>query len=309
LGCGGQDGIRKAASGPGSHGGRLQPDRSSNKLLTPAEPAPQNRFLVTDLHLALAASSHRLGLFAGRVRVFGEVTSTNDIVAEWADAGAEEGLVAVAESQSRGRGRLGRTWSSPPGAGIYISTLLRPMDAALPFLTLAAGVAVAEGIEAASGLRTMLKWPNDVCVPRPDGRWLKLAGILAEGRSDPGGKRQVVLGIGINVLQAAHPPDVSARATSMAAEVARPVDRTAVIVECLAALASVHRDLLAGGQTSILEAWTARASATFGRAVAWDSGSGDVQGIVDGIDAGGALLIRTGSGHRRVTAGEVRWLE
>jgi BirA family biotin operon repressor/biotin-[acetyl-CoA-carboxylase] ligase len=266
-------------------------------------------FLVTDLDFALAAASDRLGLFAGRVRTFGEVTSTNDIVAEWADAGAEEGLVAVAESQSRGRGRLGRTWSSPPGSGIYISMLLRPIDAALPFLTLAAGVSVADGIEAASGLRTVLKWPNDICVSRPDGRWLKLAGILAEGRSDPGGKRHVVLGIGINVLPTAHPPDVSVRATSIAEEVAHHVDRTAVIVECLAALATAYRDLIDGGQTPILEAWTSRARETFGRAVAWDSGSGDVHGIVDGIDAGGALLIRTSSGHRRVTAGEVRWAE
>ncbi len=266
-------------------------------------------FLMTDLDDALSAASDRLGLFAGRVRTFAEVTSTNDIVAAWADAGAEEGLVAVADSQSRGRGRLGRTWSSPPGAGIYISTLLRPSDAAFPFLTLAAGVAVADGVETASSLRTILKWPNDVCVPRPDGHWMKLAGILAEGRSDPGGKRHVVLGIGINVLPAEHPPDVSARATSIAEEVGNHVDRAAVIVECLAALASAYRDLLGGRQASILEAWTSRARETFGRKVAWDSGSGDVHGVVDGIDAGGALLIRTQSGHRRVTAGEVRWLE
>ena len=112
-----------------------------------------------------------LGIFAGRVRSYSEVTSTNDIVAEWADAGGEEGLVAIADSQSRGRGRLGRAWSSPPGAGLYFSVLLRPPDVALPFVTLAAGVALADGIEASTTLRTILTWPDDVCVSLPDGSW------------------------------------------------------------------------------------------------------------------------------------------
>lgn len=263
---------------------------------------------MTDLDRALTTADRRLGLFAGRIRTFGEVTSTNDIVAAWADAGAEEGMVAIAESQSRGRGRLGRTWSSPPGAGIYISLLLRPRESALPFLTLAAGVAVADGIEAAAGLATLLKWPNDVCVGHGE-RWKKLAGILAEGRSDASGNRHVVLGVGINLLRAAHPTDVASRATSIEAEVGRPIDRATLIIECLGAFATAYAELVAGRHAAILEAWTARAQDTFGRPVAWDSGTEDVHGVVDGIDAAGALLIRTPSGHRRVTAGEVRWLE
>jgi BirA family biotin operon repressor/biotin-[acetyl-CoA-carboxylase] ligase len=268
---------------------------------------------VTDLERALASASDRLGVFAGRVRTFREVTSTNDIVAAWADEGAEEGMVAVAESQSRGRGRLGRVWSSPPGAGIYISLLLRPLDAAFPFLTLAAGVAIADGIEAAAGLTTFLKWPNDVCVSDGE-RWKKLAGILAEGRSDATGARHVVLGIGINVLPAAHPPDVAARATSIAAEVARAtgseaaIDRAHVIVECLAAFSTAYAELTAGRPAVVLDAWTARARQTFGRPVSWDSGHHEVHGVVEGIDAAGALIIRTPSGHQRITAGEVRWL-
>jgi biotin-(acetyl-CoA carboxylase) ligase len=99
------------------------------------------------------------------------------------------------------------------------------------------------------------------------------------------------------------------RATSIAAEIGRAVDRAAVIVECLAAFAAAYAELVAGRHAAILEAWTARARDTFGQAVAWDAGGEDVRGVVDGIDAGGALLIRTPSGYRRVTAGEVRWLE
>jgi BirA family biotin operon repressor/biotin-[acetyl-CoA-carboxylase] ligase len=251
----------------------------------------------------------RLGIFAGRIRSFDEVTSTNDVVAAWADAGGEEGLVAVAASQTHGRGRLGRSWSSPPGAGIYMSVLLRPPDIALPYLTLASGIAVADGIEAASRLQTILKWPNDVCVAAPDGGWHKLAGILAESRAAADGRRYVVIGIGINVLPGAHPPDVALRATSIAAAGGHPVEPTRVIVETLAALSAAYRDLLDGRHHAILEGWTARARPTFGRAVVWDAGGEEVRGEVDGVDGGGALLIRTPAGHRRVTAGEVRWID
>jgi BirA family biotin operon repressor/biotin-[acetyl-CoA-carboxylase] ligase len=256
----------------------------------------------------LTPYADRLGIFAGRVRTFDEVTSTSDVVAGWADAGGEEGLVAVADRQSRGRGRLGRSWSSPAGAGIYLSVLLRPPASAIPLLTLAAGVAINEGIEAAAGLETLLKWPNDVCVPSADGSWRKLAGILAEARSGADGVRHVVLGIGINVLTASHPPDVSHRATSLEQETGRAIERTTVIVECLSALARTYRALLAGDRAPLLDAWTVRAKATFGRAVIWEDGTGEVHGTVDGVDASGALLLRTTDGLRRVTAGEVRWI-
>jgi BirA family biotin operon repressor/biotin-[acetyl-CoA-carboxylase] ligase len=257
----------------------------------------------------MTPDGERLGIFAGRVREFTDVTSTNDLVSRWADDGGEEGLVAVAESQTQGRGRLGRSWSSPPGAGIYMSALLRPPDSTLPYLTLATGIAVAEGIEAASRLQTILKWPNDVCVAAPDGGWRKLAGILAESRAGADGRRYVVLGIGINVLPGAHPPDVAIRATSIAAAVGHEVERDAVIVETLAALSAAYRELLAGRHHAILELWTGRARPTFGHAVVWDAGGEEVRGAVDGVDGGGALLIRTSTGHRRVTAGEVRWID
>ena len=255
-----------------------------------------------------SGSDPSLGIFTGRVRSYGEVTSTNDIVAEWADAGGEEGLVAIADSQSRGRGRLGRSWSSPAGAGLYISVLLRPPDVAMPFVTLAAGVALADGIEASTTLRTILKWPNDVCVALPDGSWRKLAGILAEARSAPDGARYVVLGIGVNITAAAHPPEVLDRATSIEAAIGGPVDREALIVECLAALSGAYEMLRRGEAAAILDAWTSRAAATFGRHVVWDAERGEARGVVEGIDASGALLIRTLSGNRRVRAGEVRWI-
>jgi BirA family biotin operon repressor/biotin-[acetyl-CoA-carboxylase] ligase len=154
----------------------------------------------------------------------------------------------------------------------------------------------------------MLKWPNDVCVSTPDGNWRKLAGILAEARSGSDGVRHVVLGIGINVLRGSHPPDVLERATSLEEETGRPIDRSSVIVECLAALARTYAVLLAGDRVPLLDAWTTRAQATFGRSVMWQDGTREVRGIVDGVDASGALLLRTSAGLQRVTAGEVTWI-
>src|SRR5262245_60405357 len=133
-----------------------------------------------EIETAVSNASERLGIFAGRVHWYDEVGSTNDIVLEWAERGGEEGLVAGADAQSRGRGRLGRTWASPMGVGIYVSALLRPVERVAPLLTLAAGVAIAEGIQASTGLGVALKWPNDLCVSSPSGNWLKLGGILAE---------------------------------------------------------------------------------------------------------------------------------
>jgi len=261
-----------------------------------------------ELETALVRAHDRLGLFGGRVRVFDEVGSTNDIALEWADAGGEEGLTAVADSQTQGRGRLGRHWSSPPGAGVYASVLLRPPPDVMLTLTLAAGVAIADGITAATGWRPALKWPNDVCVIDGDGRIRKLAGILAEGGIARDGLRHVIIGFGLNVTPASHPPDVAARATSLEAELGRAVDRAALIVECLAALSHRYEQMKREGSARVRADWERCAQLTLGRTVEWTSEGTTVRGIADTIDQSGALVIRTADGHRRVIAGEVRWI-
>lgn len=264
--------------------------------------------MTDDLSATLAANQHRLGIFAGRVRWYEEVGSTNDLVLSWAEAGGEEGLAALADAQSSGRGRLGRHWSSPPGAGIYLSVLLRPSRSVLPLLTLTAGVVVAEAIEAASGLAVSLKWPNDVCVDAGTRGWLKLAGILAEAGTTSGGGNYAIVGMGINVRPAIYPPDVAVRATSLEDELGRAVDRSLLVVECLSAFAQRYAQLKNYGEARILDLWRRRASATLGRAVAFDADNVVHRGLAQGIDEGGALLVRTAGGVRRVVSGEVRWL-
>jgi len=150
---------------------------------------------------------------ASRVLWRAETGSTNADAAALAEAGAAEGAVVVADLQTAGRGRLGRSWSSPPGAGIYASVLLRPEALVARLLPIAAGVAIAEAIEEITGLAPALKWPNDVYLAGGEAHPArKVAGILAESGVSAG-DGWVIIGFGINVLPAALPAHLT-RATS-----------------------------------------------------------------------------------------------
>ena len=247
---------------------------------------------------AFALVRQRLGIFAHRIFWYPDVGSTNDIAGAMAERADGEGLVVIADRQTAGRGRLGRSWVSPAGAGIYVSVVLRPPATVAPLLTIAAGVAIADGIASSTGLSTHLKWPNDVQV---GGR--KLAGILAEGAA-----AHVVLGIGINVQPASFPPDVSARATSIESELGRPVDRGLVLAECLAALASRYDELRTGNTRFVVDAWRGRAAPMLGRRVEWESAGGRHTGLAENIDDDGALIVTGTGGTLRIRSGEVRWL-
>jgi len=234
-----------------------------------------------------------------------ETSSTNDRAAAMADRGAREGTVVAANAQSAGRGRHGRSWESPPGAGLYVSVVLRPADRTVPLLTIAAGVAVAEGVQAATGLATDVKWPNDVYA---HGR--KVAGVLAEASSSNANRsiQHVVVGAGINIMPAAYPPEIVNRATSLEVELGRAVDRGLLLVEYLCALASRYEDLQNGRGDAVIGAWRARAASMLGRRVQWDAPGATGDGVALDIDETGALIVRTATGPIRVTAGEVRWV-
>ena len=185
---------------------------------------------------------------------------------------------------------------SPPGAGLYFSFISRP-SSGTDLITLAAGVAVREGIETATGLVADLKWPNDLIVGKR-----KLAGILAEGMAIGSRDQVVIIGVGVNVQPAAYPPDVAARATSLEGELARTVDRGRLLSQILIAL----WDRLAAldqGPGDILQAWRAASPNAIGTRVEWEGG----HGTTAGIDESGALLVRVGSGIERIIAGELRW--
>jgi len=264
--------------------------------------------LPADLAAALDATRARRGHLGEPVSYFGEATSTNDIAAALAAAGAPEGTTVIAGAQTAGRGRLGRTWFSPPGAGLYMSTILRAQPAA-PYITLAAGVAVADGVRAATGLPLELKWPNDVVTSRSQGpaRRRKIAGILAEASSSADGVEYVVLGMGVNLTPAAYPRDIADRASCIEAELGRPVEAGPIVAEILCALASDWPALTAGDSSVVLRRWRALAPTASGTTVECEAGGGRVHGVTAGIDSSGALLVRIGDRVERIVAGEVLW--
>jgi BirA family biotin operon repressor/biotin-[acetyl-CoA-carboxylase] ligase len=237
-----------------------------------------------------------MGAAAERLTWHDTVLSTNDLALRAAEHGAAAWTVIGADQQTAGRGRHGRAWASPARSGLYVSVIVRPVSTA-PLLTIAAGVALADAVERASGLAVTLKWPNDLLV---SGR--KLAGILAEGAAS-----FVVIGFGINLLPAAYPPDVAARATSLEGELGRPVDRGIVLRECLSALRERVQAVERGDSGAVIDAWRKRAAPTLQRPVEWKGEGGSVRGVAEDIDADGALLVRTATGRERIISGEVLW--
>ena len=260
-----------------------------------------------DVARALGAASGRLGAWADRVVYRAVVPSTNDVARQLAAAGAAEGTTVVAGAQTAGRGRQGRRWFSAPGAGLYCSVVVRSVDTAL--VTLAAGVAAAEGVRAATGLPVEIKWPNDVMLPAQGaGRAAKVGGILTEAARSGGVAEAVIVGVGINVADVAFPAEIAGRAGSLGAALRAPVDRGAVLVELLAALAQRLRLLAAGEVDCVLDRWRALAPSCAGAEVEWRAAGALQRGVTAGIDHAGALLVRSGERVERLVAGEVTWV-
>jgi BirA family biotin operon repressor/biotin-[acetyl-CoA-carboxylase] ligase len=260
---------------------------------------------------ALDVTADRRGRFGAPAYFFSETTSTNDVAAALAERGAPEGATVIALAQSAGRGRLGRGWFSPPGAGLYVSIVFRD-PRAVPLLTLAGGVAAADGIHAATGLPVSLKWPNDVIVEggvaRRGASSRKLAGVLAEASSGADGLQHVVLGVGINLRPAAYPPEIADRATSIESELGRIPDAGTVLAEMLCVLARYAEGVHAGTTAALLDRWRALAPSARGSAVRWHAAEGEVSGVTAGVDESGALLVRTGGRVERIISGELRWV-
>ncbi len=263
-----------------------------------------------DVAAALSAAGMPPAVF------FMEVASTNDYALCLADLGAPEFTAVLADVQRAGRGRRGRTWFSPPGAGMYLSVVVRGggLDSQLPLLTMAAGVAVADAVTGVSGVPVELKWPNDLVIGRP---WRKLAGILCEASSLGTPRAAVVVGIGVNLDRAAYPREVADRATSLAAECDLPVGRADLVAACLVQLRARVADLRANETTAVLDRWRVHGRAGLDQApVRWTDERGACRGIAYGVDDRGALLVRRAGpvGHppegeslERLIAGDVEW--
>jgi BirA family biotin operon repressor/biotin-[acetyl-CoA-carboxylase] ligase len=229
------------------------------------------------------------------LQVFQETTSTNDVIEKLARDGVKEGAVVFAESQTRGRGRLGRKWVSPARKGLWFSVLLRPdlRPQEATRLTVASGTALRRAIHGQTGLAAAIKWPNDILVAGQ-----KVAGILMEMRAEVDHIQYVVLGIGVDVNLAAtdFPSELRKVATSLKAELGCPVPRAELAVAILRELDQDYARLADGKFAAIVDEWEQHC-ATLGREVIIRMGPREVRGRAEALGEDGALLVRTEHGH------------
>jgi BirA family biotin operon repressor/biotin-[acetyl-CoA-carboxylase] ligase len=247
--------------------------------------------------------------FAGRVRHFTEVGSTNALALEAAHAGARSG-VWVADEQTAGRGRGGHQWHSAAGDGLYVSVLVTPelpMTQAL-WISLATGLAAKSAIAETTGLEVDIRWPNDLML---DGR--KCGGILVEtavsSTADAAATlRYAVIGVGINLNHAEFPAELKALATSLRIAGGRLVERGALLAALLRALDVEIRKLVngTGDGAQLLERFTAASSWVRGKRVSVDE-AGGYTGVTDGLDPRGFLRVAGDDGVQRIVlSGGVR---
>lgn len=240
------------------------------------------------------------------VRWVASTGSTNVDVMELARAGEPEGVVLVADHQTAGRGRAGRSWEAPPGASLLMSVLLRPPAAVMDLTTMAVGLAAAEAVESLGGFAPKLKWPNDLVWPG-DGSSAdrKLGGILAEADWGNHDRVVVVVGLGLNVRW---PEDLPTELADIAIACNHvsdaPIDREDLLVAVLQRLDAHYSRLVTGDRAGLLAAWSAR-SATLGRTVRVDLGREEVEGVASSVTEEGHLVVDTESGRREIAVGDV----
>ncbi|NPA24617.1 MAG: biotin--[acetyl-CoA-carboxylase] ligase [Deltaproteobacteria bacterium] len=245
--------------------------------------------------------------WGSEVEIFTELDSTNRYLKSRARAGAPHGLVVVAETQTAGSGRRGRQWHSPAGLNLYFSLLLRPelgFTEVAPF-SLAVAVALKRALDPLGG-ELMIKWPNDLY-----GRGGKLAGILAEMEPGPDGPAFVIIGIGLNVnaKRDDFPPELRARATSLALEYGRCFERGELLGEVLEKLAEVEKIYSRQGLRGELGENINSAFYLSGREIVVVAGKERVRGIARGIDDRGRLRMLSRDGRELLFAAGEAWLE
>jgi BirA family biotin operon repressor/biotin-[acetyl-CoA-carboxylase] ligase len=242
-------------------------------------------------------------IYAGKLHFTHTTGSTNSDAMTAARSGAPHGAVFFADEQTAGRGRGDHAWHSAAAQGLYASVLLRlPVPPSqMPLLPLAAGLAAANAVHAASGLNADLRWPNDLLIgPR------KTGGILVESQSDRGGLSFAVVGIGINVHQQSFAPDLATPATSLDLESGRWTDRQSLLIALLESLDKEARALLDPAAVHTIPARVAQASTWVRNREVEVHGPQACRGISEGLDERGFLLVRTADGLVQVQTGGIR---
>jgi BirA family transcriptional regulator, biotin operon repressor / biotin---[acetyl-CoA-carboxylase] ligase len=250
-----------------------------------------------------ATDSNLMAKLGSTVLQFDSLTSTNDCAREFAQSGGNEGIAILALQQTGGRGRHGRSWSSPPGSGLYVSLILRPeirpADSAV--ITLAAAVAVKETLEEVFAVQSDIKWPNDVLA-----RGKKICGILVESALEANKLLYAIMGIGVNLSQSEFPDELKDIATSLLIECGQSAQPSDFFEQLAPRLEKRYRQAIAEPAT-VLALWEASSSYARDCAVRIDAPDGVIEGITRGITASGALRVEMSEGGvREIVSGEVK---
>ena len=238
------------------------------------------------------------------IHVFEQTTSTNDVIEKLARDGVKEGVVVFAESQTRGRGRLGRKWISPAHKGLWFSILLRPdlRPQETTQLTVASATALRRAIQSETGLKPEIKWPNDILI-----RGKKVAGILTELSAEVDRVKHIILGIGVDVNLNANefPPELRKTATSLKIEAGETVSRAELAVAILRELDFDYARICGGKFPAVADEWES-GCATIGKNVTVHIGERKIHGRAESLGDDGALLLRTEHGRlETITGGDV----
>jgi BirA family transcriptional regulator, biotin operon repressor / biotin---[acetyl-CoA-carboxylase] ligase len=238
------------------------------------------------------------------LQVFEQTTSTNDVMEKLARDGVKEGVAVFAESQTRGRGRLGRKWISPAHKGLWFSILLRPdlRPQETTQLTVASAIALRRAVKSVTGLSPEIKWPNDLLI---GGK--KVAGILTELSAEVDRVRHIILGIGVDVNQdaAEFPVELRKTATSLKIETGETISRAELAVAILRELDLDYARICGGKFSAVADEWES-GCATIGKNVTVHIGDRQIRGRAESLDDDGALLVRTEHGRlERIIGGDV----
>jgi len=270
------------------------------------EAVPSQGYRITSTPDILRPEDVRHGLrtkaIGREIHFYQEVASTNTLAMGLATDGAHEGTIVIAETQTNGKGRLGRKWISPKG-NLYLSVVLRPnipMHKA-PLITLTGAVAVSSAIRTMCGLEAGIKWPNDILI---SGK--KVSGLLTEMSAEQDRIRHIVLGIGVDVNMETTelPPDVRSLSTTLAAEAGAKINRTALLQQILRDLERWYQKFLDNDEDVLIE-WK-MLNMTVGNRITVSGAGVALDGLAQGVDGDGRLLVRLDNGAiRKVAAGDV----
>jgi BirA family transcriptional regulator, biotin operon repressor / biotin---[acetyl-CoA-carboxylase] ligase len=245
----------------------------------------------------------RGSLFGKHIIHFFKVDSTNRVALDLGHAGEPEGVVVLAEEQTDGRGRSGRSWHSERAAGIYVTLLLRPRLAPVqaPLLTMMAGLSAHTAVQRVTGLSVDLKWPNDLLI-----QGKKVGGILTEMHAEPTLVRFVIVGIGINVNQQKFPGELAASSTSLRIETGSGQSRLEVLVQLLREFERDYKELVNDGPAKMLKRFEATSSFARGKRVRVTNGKDSFAGVTAGLEDSGLLRVTRENGEiTTVIAGDV----